>query len=68
VRTLDTTSTQSALRRDLWLLFRMAAMLIQYGTTGARQRRAYRRCVERGEVYYVDGAGQTRHREEALRR
>ena len=68
MRTLDTTATQSALRRDLRLLLRLAAMLVQYGTTGARQRRAYRRCAARGEVFWVDATETTHHRQEALRR
>ncbi len=55
-------------RRDLLLLRRMASMLFQYWTAGARLRRAYRRCEARGKVFWVDASGPTRHREEALGR
>jgi len=68
VRTRDDAPANGGWRRDLALLRRMAGMLLQYWTAGARQRRAYRRCEARGEVYWVDAAGPTRHREEALRR
>jgi hypothetical protein len=68
VRTLVTPGAPGALRRDLRLLLRMAGMLLQYATTGARLRRAYRRCEARGETFWVDAGGPTRHREEALRR
>ena len=67
MRTLDT-GAGSRLRRDLELLGRMAGMLFQYWTAGARLRRAYRRCEARGETFWVDGVGPTTHREEALRR
>jgi hypothetical protein len=68
VRTLQATSSRRALRRDIELLRRMAGMLVQYWTSGARLRRAYRRCEARGEILWVDALGPTRHREEALRR
>jgi hypothetical protein len=45
----------------------MAAMLYQYWTAGGRLRREYRRRESRGEVFWVDDAGPTRHREESLR-
>ena len=48
VRTLQATSSRRALRRDIELLRRMAGMLVQYWTSGARLRRAYRRCEARG--------------------
>lgn len=67
MRTLET-APASAWPRDVDLLRRMAGMLFQYWTAGARLRRRYRRCEARGEVLWVDGAGPTRHREEALRR
>jgi hypothetical protein len=41
----------------------MAGMLWFYSTEGARLRRAYRDCEARGETYWVDAAGPTRHRE-----
>jgi hypothetical protein len=66
VRTIET-SAGSTLRRDLELLRRMAGMLFQYWTSGARLRRAYRDCETSGEVFWVDAVGKTRHREEALR-
>lgn len=56
------------LRRDVGLLLRMAGMVVQYWTVGARLRRAYRTCEARGEVLWLDAGGPTRHREEALRR
>ena len=67
MRTLDTRRPESAWRRDLTLLARMAAMVFQYCTAGGRLRRAYRRCEARGEVFWVDAPGATRHREEPLR-
>jgi hypothetical protein len=67
VRTLAAAGT-SALRRDLALLWGMTRMLLQYWTAGARLRREYRRCEAKGEVFWVDALGPTRHREEALRR
>jgi hypothetical protein len=66
VRTLAAAGT-NALRRDLALLWGMTRMLLQYWTVGARLRGAYRRCQARGEVFWVDATGPTRHREEALR-
>ena len=41
-------------------------MVFQYVVPGGRLRREYRRKAARGEVYWVDAAGPTRHREEAL--
>jgi len=43
-------------------------MVFQYVVPGGRLRREYRRKAARGEVYWVDAAGPTRHREEALHR
>ncbi len=68
MRTLSATPTRSALRRDLVLLARMAGMLVVYWTFGARLRRRYRRCEERGRVLFLDAAGKTRHREQAFGR
>lgn len=67
MRTLTITASAGTLRQDLRLLWRMVRMVFRYGTTGARLRRAYRRCETRGEVFWVD-AGTTRHREDALHR
>lgn len=67
MRTLAVTGT-NALRRDLTLVRAMARMLFHYWTSGARLRRAYRRCEVRGDVLWLDAAGPIRHREEALRR
>lgn len=64
MRTLDGQGTPRPWRRDLALLRRMAGMLYHYFTEGARLRREYRRCQARGEVYWVDTGGPTRHREE----
>ena len=68
VRTLQTDRTAAGLGRDLALLRRIAAMVWQYAVAGGRLRREYRRREARGEVFWVDGAGPTRHREEPLRR
>jgi hypothetical protein len=57
----------SGLRRDLVLLRRIAVMLFQYLVAGGRMRREYRRKEARGEMFWVDAGGPTRHREEALR-
>jgi hypothetical protein len=63
LKTLDSRGTLAAWRRDLALLRRMAGMLWFYSTEGARLRREYRDCEARGETYWVDAAGPTRHRE-----
>lgn len=68
VRTLATGGAESAWRRDVALLARIARMVFQYATAGARLRRAYRRCEARGEVLWLDALGETHHREEGLRR
>jgi len=68
VRTVDAAGRAAPWRRDLALLLRMAGMVLGYATAGARVRRAYRRCEERGETLLLDEIGPTRHREEALRR
>jgi hypothetical protein len=66
MRTLDS-SPAGSLRRDLTLAWRIAVMLFQYLFQGGRLRREYRRREARGEVFWVDAAGPTRHREEAMR-
>jgi hypothetical protein len=70
VRTVDAGARGggAAWRRDLALLVRMARMVFAYSTAGARLRRAYRRCEARADVLWLDEIGETRHREEALRR
>ncbi|MFN8091951.1 MAG: hypothetical protein U0599_06970 [Vicinamibacteria bacterium] len=68
MRTIDARSPVSSWRRDLSLALRMAAMVFGYATAGARLRRAYRRCEERGETLFVDELGPGGHREEALGR
>jgi hypothetical protein len=68
VRTLDTSNPKAGLLRDLVLLRRLAAMLFQYWFAGGRLRREYRRKMARGEVYWVDASGGSRHRDEPLRR
>jgi hypothetical protein len=66
MRTLE--STQSfGLRRDLVLLQRIGLMLFQYLVAGGRLRREYRRKEARGETFWLDAGGPTRHREEPLR-
>ncbi len=66
MRTLDS-APASALRRDIALARRIAVMLFQYLFQGGRLRREYRRREARGEVFWVDASGPTRHREEAMR-
>ena len=68
MHTLDMAQPKGGWMRDLALLRRIASMLFQYWFAGGRLRREYRRKEARGEVYWVDAAGKTRHREEALRR
>ena len=68
MRTLHVVQARAGLRRDLALLWRIAGMVFQYVVPGGRLRREYRRRAARGEVYWVDAAGPTRHREEALHR
>jgi hypothetical protein len=67
MHTLDSTRGESRLVRDLKLLRRMAAMLYGYFAVGGRLRREYRRRERRGEMFWVDEAGPTQHREEPLR-
>jgi hypothetical protein len=64
MRTLVTESDGAEWLRDLRLLLRMAGMLFQYATTGARLRRAYRRCQARGQTLWLDEGAATRHRDE----
>jgi len=68
MRTLDERSRASRWTRDLRLLWRMAGMLFGYFTVGTRVRREYRRREARGETFWVDAEGPTRHREAALHR
>ena len=68
MHTLDSGRSASALRRDLRLLGRMAAMLFGYFAVGGRLRRRYRRAQRRGETYWLDEAGATQHREAPLQR
>lgn len=67
MRTLDTARQVGSVRRDLALLWRIAGMVFQYAVEGGRLRREYRRKEARGEVFWVDASGPTRHREEPLR-
>jgi len=67
MRTLQARNA-SGFARDLALLRRIAGMLFHYFVEGGRLRREYRRRVARGEVYWLDAGGPTRHREEPLRR
>ena len=68
MRTLEAAQATAGLKRDLALLQRIAGMLLQYVFAGGRLRREYRRKEARGEVYWVDASGPTRHCEEPLRR
>lgn len=67
MHTLDGSTRESRVLRDLKLLRRMAAMLWGYWNAGGRLRREYRQREKRGEIFWVDETGATRHREEALR-
>jgi hypothetical protein len=67
MRTLAAGRTTSGWRRDLALLRRILGMVLEYTFAGGRLRREYRRKEARGEVYWVDASGPTRHREEPLR-
>jgi hypothetical protein len=66
MRTL-VSAPSTGIRRDLVMLQRIAAMLFQYFVGGGRLRREYRHKEARGEVFWLDAAGPTRHREEAMR-
>jgi hypothetical protein len=68
MRTLESGPRTTVFRRDVALLWRLAVMLFQYLVPGGRLRREYRRREVRGEVYWVDASGPTRHREETLHR
>jgi hypothetical protein len=68
VRTLSSASSRRGLGQDLRLLRSIASMLVQYWIAGGRLRAAYRRCEERGEVFWVDAQGETRHREASMYR
>ena len=68
MRTVQAAQRESRLRRDVALLWRIAGMVIQYAFAGGRLRREYRRKEARGEVYWLDAAGPTRHREAPLHR
>ena len=67
MRTLHSVQPRAGFRRDLALLWSIASMMFQYLVPGGRLRGEYRRKAARGEVYWVDAAGPTRHREEPLR-
>jgi hypothetical protein len=68
VRTLNAAGSRRSLGQDLRLLRSIASMLVQYWIAGGRLRAAYRRCEERGLVFWVDAQGETRHREASLYR
>ncbi|HET7295427.1 MAG TPA: hypothetical protein VFM88_23635 [Vicinamibacteria bacterium] len=55
------------MKRDLQILRRIVAMIVSYWVDGGRLRRAYRGCEARGEVFWVDAGGPTRHREHSMR-
>ena len=42
------------LHGDLALAFQLLGMSVYYWTAGRKLRAAYRRCAERGEIFYVD--------------
>jgi hypothetical protein len=68
VRTLNAAVPRRSLWQDLRLLGSIASMLVQYWIAGGRLRRAYRLCEERGDVFWVDAQGETRHREASMYR
>jgi hypothetical protein len=68
MRTLESGSRTTVVRRDFALLCRLAVMLFQYLVPGGRLRREYKRKEARGDVYWLDASGPTQHREEALHR
>jgi hypothetical protein len=67
MRTLSSTGATESLKRDLVLLWRIAAMVLDYWLAGGRLRREYRRREARGEVLWLDEVGPTRHREAPMR-
>ena len=59
MRTVDNTADPNErwwekLRRDFALAIQLAGMTAYYWTAGRKLRAAYRRCEQRGEVFYVD--------------
>jgi len=68
MRTLVTPPTTGRLRRDLRLLADLGAMLFGYWIVGGALRRRYRRKEARGETFWVDEEGPTRHREAPIAR
>ncbi len=59
VRTIDKQfltedSLLQRLRRDVRLLLRIARMILDYFTVGARTRRLYRAKQARSEIFWVD--------------
>ncbi len=66
MRTLTSSAPARSLWQDVRLLYRIAAMVVQYWVQGGRLRREYRRCEARGEVLWLDAVGPTRHREASL--
>lgn len=68
MHTLDSATRGGTWRRDVLLLWRMAAMLVHYWVEGGRVRWRYRRREARGEIFFVDDEGPSGHREAPLRR
>jgi len=67
MRTVTSTGATASLKRDLRLIWQIAAMILDYWLAGGRLRREYRRREARGEVLWLDEVGPTRHREAPLR-
>ena len=68
MHTLDASTSESWLTRDLKLIRNMLGMLLGYFVVGGRLRREYRRRESRGETLWLDEAGPTQHREAPLQR
>ena len=68
MRTLQTRQPDGRWRRDAALALRIFWMLVGYFVVGGRIRRRYRALEARGEVFWVDEAGPTAHREAPLGR
>lgn len=66
MHTLDASTSESWLVRDLKLVRDMLGMMFGYFVVGGRLRREYRRRERRGETLWLDEVG-IEHREAPLR-
>ena len=67
MHTLDASTSESWLARDLKLIRRMCGMLLGYCPGGRPAAPRVPPAERRGEVLWLDEAGPTHHREEPLR-